>query len=195
MQALEGAGLWLQKRWAEYLAVVSTAVFLPIEIYELIDKVTALKIAALLVNIAILVYLLFAKRLFGLRGGSGRGRTALRERDIGLGSARSERAGGGGARARAQRRRARRSRSPRRGGRRCRSSRRARSGSGAAIRERGVAGAEVGGVAVVELGRLVELGVAHRRGVGAQAADPPGPGACRASSTRSKWVGWAQLTM
>ncbi len=82
LQALEGVGLWLQKRWAEYLAVVSTSVFLPIEIYELIDKVTALKIAALLINIAILVYLLFAKRLFGLRGGSAADE-ALRERDIG----------------------------------------------------------------------------------------------------------------
>ena len=82
LQATEGVGLWLQKRWAEYLAVVSTSAFLPIEIYELVEKVTALKVAALIVNIAILVYLLFAKRLFGLRGGSAADE-ALRERDLG----------------------------------------------------------------------------------------------------------------
>jgi len=82
LQAAEGAGLWLQKRWAEYLAVVSTAIFLPIEVYELIERVTALKVAALLVNLAILVYLLFAKRLFGLRGGSAADER-LRARDMG----------------------------------------------------------------------------------------------------------------
>ena len=82
LQAAEGVGLWLQKRWAEYLAVVSTAVFLPLELYELYESVTVLKVIALVVNIAILVYLLFAKRLFGLRGG-GRVDEELRERDMG----------------------------------------------------------------------------------------------------------------
>ena len=82
LQAAEGVGLWLQKRWAEYLAVVSTAAFLPLELYELYESVTVLKVIALVVNIAILVYLLFAKRLFGLRGG-GRVDEELRERDMG----------------------------------------------------------------------------------------------------------------
>ena len=43
---------------------------------------TALKIVAIVVNIAILAYLLFAKRLFGLRGGTAADE-ALRERDMG----------------------------------------------------------------------------------------------------------------
>jgi uncharacterized membrane protein (DUF2068 family) len=84
--ALEGAeavGLWLQKRWAEYLTFIATTVLLPLEIYELTHTVTPFKIIALIVNIAIVAYLLFAKRLFGLRGGAA-AEEALRERDVGI---------------------------------------------------------------------------------------------------------------
>ncbi|MBI3687121.1 MAG: DUF2127 domain-containing protein [Actinobacteria bacterium] len=66
---VEGAGLWYAKRWAEYLAVVATSAFLPLEVYELIEKVTVLRVSALVFNIAAVVYLLLSKRLFGLRGG------------------------------------------------------------------------------------------------------------------------------
>jgi uncharacterized membrane protein (DUF2068 family) len=69
VEVVEGAGLWYAKRWAEYLTVVATAAFLPLEIYELTEKVTGLRIGALVFNIVAVVYLLLAKRLFGLRGG------------------------------------------------------------------------------------------------------------------------------
>jgi uncharacterized membrane protein (DUF2068 family) len=69
LQLVEGLGLWLLKRWGEYFAVVATSLFLPLEVYELTEKVTALRVGALLVNLAAVVYLLLAKRLFGLRGG------------------------------------------------------------------------------------------------------------------------------
>jgi uncharacterized membrane protein (DUF2068 family) len=82
VQGTEGVGLWLQKRWAEYLAVVSTSAFLPLEVYEIFDRLTVLKVVALVVNLAIVAYLLFAKRLFGLRGGTAADE-ALRERDMG----------------------------------------------------------------------------------------------------------------
>ena len=39
------------------------------EIYELVNKVSALKVGALAVNLAILGYLVWTKRLFGVRGG------------------------------------------------------------------------------------------------------------------------------
>lgn len=70
IEGVEAVGLWLERRWAEYLTVVATAGFLPFEIRELMDRVTVLRLAALVVNVAILVYLLYAKRLFGLRGGA-----------------------------------------------------------------------------------------------------------------------------
>lgn len=69
LQLIEGTGLWLLKRWGEYFAVVATALFLPLEIYELTEKITALRIGAFLVNLAAVIYLLLSKRLFGLRGG------------------------------------------------------------------------------------------------------------------------------
>ena len=70
IEIVEAFGLWAAKRWAEYLTVVATAAFLPLEIYELTDKVSWLKLVTLLINILAVVYLLLAKRLFGLRGGA-----------------------------------------------------------------------------------------------------------------------------
>ena len=69
LQLAEGTGLWLLKRWGEYFAVVATSLFIPIEVYELYEKITWLRIGALIVNIAAVVYILLTKRLFGLRGG------------------------------------------------------------------------------------------------------------------------------
>lgn len=69
VQVAEGVGLWLLKRWGEYLTVVATAAFVPLEAYELAHRVTVFRTAALAVNLAAVVYLLLSKRLFGLRGG------------------------------------------------------------------------------------------------------------------------------
>jgi len=69
VETTEAVGLWHEKRWAEYLTVVATAGFLPFEILELIDRVTVLRLGALVVNLVVLIYLLWAKHLFGLRGG------------------------------------------------------------------------------------------------------------------------------
>jgi uncharacterized membrane protein (DUF2068 family) len=82
LEAVEAIGLWMGRRWAEYLTFISTTVLLPLEIYELIDKATALKVIGFLINVAVVVYLLFKKRLFGLRGG-GRAEHAERHRDMG----------------------------------------------------------------------------------------------------------------
>lgn len=69
LQVIEAVGLWLVKRWGEYFAVVATSVFLPLEIYELSEKITVLRAGALLVNVAAIVWLIWSKRLFGVRGG------------------------------------------------------------------------------------------------------------------------------
>jgi uncharacterized membrane protein (DUF2068 family) len=66
VEGVEAVGLWRERRWAEYLTVVATAGFLPLEIHELLKRLTAVRVGALVVNIAILVYLVYAKRLFGL---------------------------------------------------------------------------------------------------------------------------------
>jgi uncharacterized membrane protein (DUF2068 family) len=82
LEGLEAVGLWLAKRWAEYLTFVATVVLLVPEIYELTHRVSVLKILTLLINLAVVGYLLFAKRLFGLRGG-GRAEAEERRRDSG----------------------------------------------------------------------------------------------------------------
>jgi uncharacterized membrane protein (DUF2068 family) len=69
LQLIEATGLWLLKRWGEYFASVATALFIPLEVHEVIDKVTWLRIGALVINIGAVVYLLVTKRLFGIRGG------------------------------------------------------------------------------------------------------------------------------
>ena len=61
-------GLWFSKRWAEYLTLVATVLLIPIEVYELSLSVSVFKVLTLVINVAIAVYLLLAKRLFGLRG-------------------------------------------------------------------------------------------------------------------------------
>ena len=62
-------GLWSLRRWGEYLAVVATSIFLPLEVYELTEKITWVRVLAFAVNIALVVYLVVSKRLFGARGG------------------------------------------------------------------------------------------------------------------------------
>lgn len=69
IELIEAVGLWYAKRWAEYLTVVATAAFLPLEIYELTEHISGLKIATLVLNILAVVYIVVAKRLFGVRGG------------------------------------------------------------------------------------------------------------------------------
>jgi uncharacterized membrane protein (DUF2068 family) len=82
LEGVEAVGLWLARRWAEYLTFIATSLFLPLEVYELTHKLSPLKIIALIVNIAVVIYLLYAKRLFGFRGGAGAERFE-RERDTG----------------------------------------------------------------------------------------------------------------
>jgi uncharacterized membrane protein (DUF2068 family) len=69
LQVAEGVGLWSLKRWGEYVAAVGTSVFLPLEIYELTKHVTYVKVAAFVINLALVAYLIISKRLFGVRGG------------------------------------------------------------------------------------------------------------------------------
>lgn len=69
IELVEAVGLWLGKRWGEYFAVVATSFGLPIEIYELTDRITAVRIGALVINVGLVLYLVIAKRLFGVRGG------------------------------------------------------------------------------------------------------------------------------
>ena len=57
MLLLEGVGLWLERSWAAYLTVISTSLLLPFELYEVIDRVSILRVGVLLLNLVIVLYL------------------------------------------------------------------------------------------------------------------------------------------
>lgn len=69
VELVEGVGLWLSKRWGEYFAMIVTSLGLPYEIYELAHKFTWFKLVLFAINLALVIYLVVTKRLFGARGG------------------------------------------------------------------------------------------------------------------------------
>src|SRR4051812_34440786 len=79
LQIVEGIGLWSLKRWGEYVAVVGTTLFIPLEVYEVVDSASWLKVIVLVINVAAVIYLLLSKRLFGIRGGHAAYEAALHE--------------------------------------------------------------------------------------------------------------------
>ncbi|HXC02431.1 MAG TPA: DUF2127 domain-containing protein [Opitutaceae bacterium] len=54
----EGTGLWLNLRWAKYLVIVSTGAFVPEEIYMCVHKFNWFKLGVLVLNVAILIYII-----------------------------------------------------------------------------------------------------------------------------------------
>jgi uncharacterized membrane protein (DUF2068 family) len=56
--AVEGVGLVMRKLWAEYLTVLITGSFLPLEVYEIVEHGGAIKVAILAANAAIVIYLI-----------------------------------------------------------------------------------------------------------------------------------------
>ncbi len=61
----EGIGLWLVKRWAEWFSVIITCSLIPIEIYEIHRHPTMLRVLALVINVAVVAYLLYRIRAEG----------------------------------------------------------------------------------------------------------------------------------
>jgi uncharacterized membrane protein (DUF2068 family) len=64
LEGTEGVGLAMQRRWAEYLTVIATGILIPFEVYEVIHRATLFKVGALLLNVAVVGYLAYRKRLF-----------------------------------------------------------------------------------------------------------------------------------
>jgi uncharacterized membrane protein (DUF2068 family) len=63
LDALEGMGLVLEQAWAEFVTLILTASLLPLEMWELIRRVTWMKLGLIVINLAVVVYLLFYVRL------------------------------------------------------------------------------------------------------------------------------------
>jgi uncharacterized membrane protein (DUF2068 family) len=82
IEVVEGTGLWLAKRWGEYFAMVVTSLGLPYEIYDLANKITATRVIFFVINLALVLYLVITRRLFGLRGGKSGYEARLRGESI-----------------------------------------------------------------------------------------------------------------
>jgi uncharacterized membrane protein (DUF2068 family) len=73
LHLIEGTGLMFEKTWAEYFTVVLTAMGLPWETYELIEKFSLLKVGLLIINLAVLLYLMWELKRKRLRRDGARG--------------------------------------------------------------------------------------------------------------------------
>jgi uncharacterized membrane protein (DUF2068 family) len=60
---IEAYGLWQKRVWAEWFAIISGSVYLPIEAYEIFEHVTSMRILVFLVNAFIVGYLVYVRRL------------------------------------------------------------------------------------------------------------------------------------
>jgi uncharacterized membrane protein (DUF2068 family) len=58
LDLIEGIGLYLEKTWAEFLTLVITASFLPLEVFEIFNKLTLFRVGLLAVNVMVFIYLL-----------------------------------------------------------------------------------------------------------------------------------------
>ena len=70
LESAEGIGLWRGTRWGEYLTFVMTTLLLVPEAFELVSSSSPGTIVGMIINAAVVIYLLVSKRLFGLRGGA-----------------------------------------------------------------------------------------------------------------------------
>jgi uncharacterized membrane protein (DUF2068 family) len=58
---VEAYGLWRMRAWAEWFAIISGCVYLPVELYELIERATLIRASVLVVNALIVAYLLYVR--------------------------------------------------------------------------------------------------------------------------------------
>ena len=71
IRLIEAYGLWRERRWAEWLAVLSGGIYVPIEVYELLSRVSWIKVGTLIVNLCIVLYMSYV-----LKQSIGDGRSA-----------------------------------------------------------------------------------------------------------------------
>ena len=64
LERTEAVGLTMQRRWAEYLTVIATGILIPYEAYEVIRHPSLFKVGAVALNVAVVGYLTYRKRLF-----------------------------------------------------------------------------------------------------------------------------------
>ncbi len=61
LRFVESYGLWRERPWAEWLAMIAGAIYLPFELFELARKPDWVRLAILLVNLAVVLYMVFLR--------------------------------------------------------------------------------------------------------------------------------------
>ena len=64
LDLVEAYGLHKRRKWAEYLTVFATGLFIPFEIYEVLEKITMIRTGALILNCIVVIFLIRHKELF-----------------------------------------------------------------------------------------------------------------------------------
>jgi uncharacterized membrane protein (DUF2068 family) len=86
LRFLEAYGLWYARAWAEWIALISGAMYLPFEIYKLIHRQSLFHISIFLINVAIVLYMVYALKTGESRrptdSGGNRASTLMACRDL-----------------------------------------------------------------------------------------------------------------
>ena len=61
LRFLEAYGLWKERAWAEWLALISGAIYLPFEIFELARRPDWIRLAIFLINLAVVLYMAYLR--------------------------------------------------------------------------------------------------------------------------------------
>ena len=59
VRMIEAVGLWMRKRWAEWFAILTGGMYIPVEIFEVARSATWPRVTVLIVNLGVVSYLLF----------------------------------------------------------------------------------------------------------------------------------------
>ena len=62
IRSIEAYGLWNERRWAEWFALISSAIYLPVEIYELYHRFGWVKFSIFITNTIVVLYMAYALR-------------------------------------------------------------------------------------------------------------------------------------
>jgi uncharacterized membrane protein (DUF2068 family) len=61
LRFIEAYGLWGEKAWAEWLALISGAIYLPFEVYELARRPDWIRLTILVVNLAVVLFMAYLR--------------------------------------------------------------------------------------------------------------------------------------
>jgi uncharacterized membrane protein (DUF2068 family) len=68
VRMIEAVGLWMNQKWAEWFAILTGGMYIPVEIYEVAQRASWPRVTVLLINVGVVAYLLFVLIKNGKKG-------------------------------------------------------------------------------------------------------------------------------